>query len=144
MGREGRLVLAAENRSSVARKPAKYDISCINYIPLTRNVVRGRSKGTHGKLAFVLDYFFIRSAPQAAEAEGKATRPSREGQNQWEAEAYILKPLGPKCRLRAKSPAAMSGSLLSTPCHRRVNLGTPFCSIRIGKLACPEQFSIKS
>ena len=75
MGREGRLVLAAENRSSVARKPAKYDISCINYIPLTRNVVRGRSKGTHGKLAFVLDYFFIRSAPQAAEAEGEGYPP---------------------------------------------------------------------
>ena len=52
MGSECWLVLSTQKSCSMARETTKDDISAINDVPLARDIGRGRTKGTHSKLAF--------------------------------------------------------------------------------------------
>ena len=52
MGSKGRLVLTAKESGGVAGETTEDYIGSINDVPLARNIVRGRAKGTHSKLSF--------------------------------------------------------------------------------------------
>jgi hypothetical protein len=78
MWSESRLVLSTEKMSSMACEATENDIGCIDDVPLARNIVRGRAKGTHSKLSFfdtsLLDPL-LEQHSQTAEAEGEGYLP---------------------------------------------------------------------
>ena len=81
MRSEGRFMLSTKERSSMACQASKNDIGCIDDMPLTCNVVRGRTEGTHDKLAFSILLLLAAEATGSFQ-RGKATRRPHEGQNQ--------------------------------------------------------------
>ena len=78
MWREGWLVLTAQKSCGMACETTEDYISCVDDVPLARNIVRGRAKGTHSKLSFfdtsLLDPL-LEQHSQAAEAEGEGYLP---------------------------------------------------------------------
>lgn len=78
MWREGWLVLTAKKSCGMACEATEDYIGCIDDVPLARNIVRGRAKGTHSKLSFfdtsLLDPL-LEQHSQAAEAEGEGYLP---------------------------------------------------------------------
>ena len=52
MRSKGWLVLTAKESGGMAGETTEDYIGSINDVPLARNIVRGRAKGTHSKLSF--------------------------------------------------------------------------------------------
>lgn len=75
---ESWLVLAAKKSGSVACEAPKDDIGSIDDVPLTCNIVRGGTEGTHSKLAFFDTSLLgplLEQHSQAAETEGEGYLP---------------------------------------------------------------------